>query len=79
MSGLPSPFTCHFCPTCGEQCSCTDARVWAGPEEEEVVEGCAHDRPVLQPPHPVDECCACANCLAGMGTYKPGHSGGFPF
>lgn len=79
MSGLPSPFSVHFCPTCGEQCGCTDARVSAGPEEEEIVDDCTHQCTMLQPAHPVSEYCDCANCLAGMGTYKPGHSGGFPF
>lgn len=29
--------------------------------------------------HAPSETCDCEKCLAAMGTYKPGHSGGFPF
>lgn len=30
-------------------------------------------------PHPPSLTCACDACLDAAGTYKPGHSGGFPF
>lgn len=29
--------------------------------------------------HPPDETCDCEKCLAALGTYKPGHSGGLAF
>lgn len=37
--------------------------------------GCAS----VEDEHPVSETCDCAACLNAMGTYKPGHSGGFPW
>ena len=47
--------TAHFCPRCGEQCGCTTAEVSAGPEEEEVVEGCVHPcRGGILPARPTD-------------------------
>lgn len=44
------------------------AEMSAGPEEEEIVNGCTHDCVASE-----------AERLAQEGTYKPGHSGGFPF
>jgi hypothetical protein len=38
---VPIPMA-HFCPACGEQCSCAGAQVSAGAEEEEIVAGCTH-------------------------------------
>lgn len=68
MSGLPGPFDGHFCPACGEQCHCSTAAVSAGPEEEEIVNGCTH------------ECAEAERAeLEREGTYKPGHSGGLAF
>ena len=48
----------HYCPACGEGCSCPNARMSAGPEEEEIVEGCTHP---------------CAERCAGCAShgYKP--------
>lgn len=67
MSGLPGPFGGHICPKCAEPCSCTTASCSAGPEEEEIVNGCTHG------------CVSEAEELEREGTYKPGHSGDFPF
>lgn len=82
MSGLPSVFQlAHFCPVCNEQCSCLTAEVSSGADDEEIVNGCTHDcaKAEAAQAHAPDECCVCAACLLAMGTYKPGHSGGFPF
>jgi hypothetical protein len=77
MSGLPSVFQmAHFCPVCNEQCSCLTAEVQ---DDDEIVNGCTHDCATADATHAPDECCDCAACLRAMGTYKPGHSGGFPF
>lgn len=65
MSGAAHPFIAHYCPACNCLCECRTATVSAGPEEEEIVNGCTHD-------------CEAAE-LEREGTYKPGHSGGFPF
>lgn len=36
--------TAHWCPACGEQCSCVDAVVRiVGEEQEPAAEGCTHD------------------------------------
>lgn len=72
MSGLPGPFGTHFCPECGDQCSCTMAMSMAGPEEEEIVLDCSHNCKAARELELEEQ-------LARDGTYKPGHSGGFPF
>lgn len=64
MSGLDSPFDAHFCDRCNEQCGCSEAVV-EHTGEQVTVTGCTHD-------------CDTAE-LERNGTYKPGHSGGFPF
>jgi hypothetical protein len=73
MSGLPSVFqVAHFCPVCRSQCACLTAELSAGPEEEEIVFGCTHDCGATRRQELEEQ-------LARDGTYKPGHSGGFPF
>lgn len=56
VSGLPHPLTltAHFCPECGEQCSCQNAVVYEAADETKV-DGCTH---ACLPPAPVTYYCA---------------------